>query len=189
MEPYYPEGHSQDNPCSSWRTREDNPITGYNWESYKFWTSGDSWDNIKLSKYNTMDSHGPVDNITELQRGEEEGETKDDVARAKLGGKWRMPTIAEWTALCTRCTWAWTRRNGIDGQLFTASNGKSIFLPAAGSRTRTNLYNKGSYGYYWSSSLRTDDPNAAYEMNFGSNNVYRGSGGRYLGYSVRPVSE
>ena len=73
-EPYYEDGYSQVNPCSNWRVREDHPITGYNWVSYKFRTSGDSDENVILSKYNTMDSVGPVDNITELQRGEKTGQ-------------------------------------------------------------------------------------------------------------------
>ena len=190
--PYYQSGHSLDSPCSSWRLRSEHPISGYNWISYKFRTSGNSWNNLKFSKYNTKESYGPVDNIMELQRGEKSGETIDDVARAKLGGKWRMPTEEEWTELRTKCTWAWKtnyNESGINGRLVTGPNGNSIFLPATGYRDVKYLGDAGSLGYCWSSSLNTDDPRGAYCVYFDSGGVYGGSGGRSGGQSVRPVSE
>ena len=183
-EPYYEAGHGQDNPCDSWR----NGKTGYDWSSYKFRTSGDSWNNVKFSKYNTKESYGPVDNITELQRGEEEGDTDDDAARAKLGGKWRMPTDAEWAALLT-LKWGWSTTNGINGRLVTASNGNSIFLPAAGDRFSAYFHYAGSDGDYWSSSLTTDDPYGAWRVSFDSGNVNRRLCSRYIGLSIRPVWE
>ena len=187
-EPYYEDGYSQVNPCSNWRVREDHPITGYNWVSYKFRTSGDSNENVILSKYNTMDSVGPVDNITELQRGEKTGETEDDAAHAILKGKWRMPTEVELTALLA-LNWEWTRNNGIKGRLVTADNGNSIFLPAAGNKDGTYLEDAGIYGLYWSSSLLTDDPRRAKGVVFYSDDVYLGAGYRNYGFSIRPVWE
>ena len=64
-----------------------------------------------------------------------------------------------------------------------------FFLPAAGYRNDTNLNNVGSNGNYWSSSLNTDNPNNAYNLNFNSGNVNRNNNNRYNGQSVRPVSE
>ena len=181
-EPYYTEGHSLDHPCSSWRTRTDHPITGYNWISYKFQASGELNENVEFSKY------GPMDNITELQRGEKDGETVDDVARAKLDGRWRMPTDAEWTAL-RGLKWDWTTKNGINGCQVTATNGNSIFLPAAGSRFGSSLGDFRYGGHYWSSSLNTDESEDGWYVNFVSGAVYRYSGNRCYGRSVRPVSE
>ena len=187
-EPYYTDGHSQDNPCSSWRSRTDHPITGYNWESYKFWTSGDSYNNVTFSKYNTNDSYGPIDNITELQRGE--GETVDDAARAKLGGKWRMPTDAEWTELRTQCSWSWTTQKGKNGKLVTAESGNSIFLPAVGYRIGTHLNGAESCGWYWSSSLNTAFSFNSLSVLFGDyDQVHRHGIDRYSGLSIRPVYE
>ena len=104
------------------------------------------------------------------------------------GGTWRMPTDAEWTELRTNCTWTWTTQNGVNGRLVTASNGNSIFLPAAGFRYDTSLSNVGSRGYYWSSSLNTEYPSLAWYLNFNSSNVGRGYDSyRCLGQSVRPV--
>ena len=180
-QPYYAEGHSQDNPCSSWRSRTNPAITGYNWSSYK-WCNGS---NDTLTKYNTSSRYGStVDNKTVL-------EANDDVAHVKLGGGWRMPTDAEWTELRNNCTWTWTKLNGVNGRLVTSNkSGASIFLPAAGGRSSTNLSSSSSSGgYYWSSSLNTGDPPLAYRVEFYSDGVYGFDGSRCLGFSVRPVSE
>ena len=70
------------------------------------------------------------------------------------------------------------------------TNDNSIFLPAAGIRYDNNLYDVSFRGYYWSSSLRTDDPRYAWHVYFNSNDVLRSSSGRrYNGFPVRPVSE
>ena len=154
----------------------------FTWENYKFRTSGDSRKNVKFSKYNTQSSYGPVDDITVLQRG-------DDVACAKWGGNWRMPTKAEFEELLEKCNKERTTYNGVKGYQFTSkTNGKSIFLPAAGNRSGTVL-GAGTIGDYWSSSLSTGDPNCAWLLYFDSGGV--DSYGYYRGYgrSVRPVSE
>ena len=100
-----------------------------------------------------------------------------------------MPTDAEWTELRTECTWTWTTQNGVNGRLVTGPNGNSIFLPAAGYRGSTYLSNAGSSGLYWSSSRNTGYPYYAWGVYFGSDLVYRGSGSRCDGQSVRPVTE
>ena len=183
-EPYYAEGHSQDSPCSSWRSRTNPAITGYNWSSYK-WCNGSR---TTLTKYNTNNSFGgTVDNKTIL-------EAADDVASVRLGGSWRMPTNAEWTELKNNCTCTWTMLNGINGCLVTSNkNGASIFLPAAGYRGDAYLRYVGSDGCYWSSSLVTFIALLtinAYGMNFKSDGVSPSfDGSRCSGFSVRPVSE
>ena len=55
----------------------------------------------------------------------------NDVAAAQWGASWRMPTEEEWQALIDNCTWAWDDED--KGMKVTSNtNGKSIFLPAAG---------------------------------------------------------
>lgn len=172
IDPYY----SSQDPLA-WKDGK----TGYNWASYK-WCNGSF---RTLTKYNTSSSYGTVDNKTVL-------ESSDDVASVKLGGKWRMPTDAEWTELMAKCTWTWTsdyNGTGVKGRIVTATNGNSIFLPAAGYRFDTGLVDAGSFGYFWSSSLDTGYPYDARPVNFDSDFVARGGYYRYVGQSVRPVTE
>ncbi|MCQ2069425.1 MAG: hypothetical protein MJY68_10125 [Bacteroidaceae bacterium] len=63
----------------------------------------------------------------------------------------------------------------------------AFFLPAAGYRNDTNFNNAGSNGNYWSSSLNTDNPNNAWNINFNSSNVNANINNRNNGFSVRPV--
>lgn len=175
IDPYY----SSQDPLT-WRDGK----TGYNWASYK-WCNGSS---ITLTKYNTDSYFGSVDNKTVL-------EPEDDVAHVKLGGKWRIPTDAEWSELrnISNCSWTWTTINGVNG--YKVQSKKSgytdnwIFLPAAGFRYDSNLDTAGSRGEYWSSSLSTGDPSYAWLVYFYAGNVYRNYYRRYNGRSVRPVSE
>ena len=102
--------------------------SNYSWETYK-WCNGSS---TTLTKYNTYSNYGIVDNKTEL-------DPADDVAHVKLGGKWRMPTEEEWTELRTKCVWKETYNfngSGIFGEVVTAPNGNSIFLPTTALRLR-----------------------------------------------------
>lgn len=79
--------------------------------------------------------------------------TQYDVAHVRMGGSWRMPSHDQQMELMDNCTRTWTQQNGVNGILVIGKNGGQIFLPAAGDRLDDNLYNVGSYGYYWSSSL------------------------------------
>ena len=115
-------------------------------------------------------------------------ESSDDAATVNLGGSWRMPTRAEWQELSNKCTWTWTSQNGINGYKVSASNGKYIFLPAAGYRYRTSSYLVGSDGNYWSSQVYSSYVHYAWCMYF--NSGYRNPDddyNRYGGFSVRPV--
>ena len=112
-----------------------------------------------------------------------------DTARAKWGGKWRMPTKAELQELLDKCTWTWMSQNGIDGCKVTGPNGNSIFLPAPGYRYRSSLYRAGDEGYYWSSSPRVNSY-GAYSLYFNGTGILSPQGGnnRNCGYSVRCVA-
>ena len=160
---------------------ETSPKSDYEWETYKFRTSGDSYDNVKFSKYNTDSDYGPIDTKTTL-------DLIDDAAHANWGGSWRMPTSAEQDELREKCIWTWTTLNGIKGYKVTSkSNGNSIFLPAAGYRDGTGVYYAGSHGDYWSSSLDSYDPRYAYALPFYSGDVYWHYDGRCYGRPVRAV--
>ena len=154
----------------------------YSWETYK-WANGSE---TKLTKYCNATSYwagsGSPDNKLQL-------DPEDDVAHVKLGGKWRMPTDFDWTELREKCTWAWTTSNGINGTKVTGPSGNSIFLPAAGYRPGTSLNDAGSNGYYWSSSLLESNSCNAKNVRFDFKVVGRSNYSRFLGLSVRPVTE
>ncbi len=138
-----------------------------------------------LTKYCSNSDYGYngfTDNLTILQPG-------DDAATANYGG--RTPTKEEWQELINNTTAQWTTRNGVNGCLFTSSNGNSLFLPAAGHRWGNTLNYTGIRGWYWSSSLYTDYPNDAWYFDFTSEDQYLywylDDGGRECGFSVRAV--
>ena len=157
---------------------ETAPKWDYAWTTYKLCNG--TWNT--LTKYYFNSSYGTVDNKTVL-------DPEDDAAHVNWGGSWRMPTLEECEELINKCTWTWTSQNGVNGRLVTGPNGKSIFLPAAGSRNNTYLSYAGSFGYYWSSSLYTGGPSDAYLVYFDSDSVYWYGDDRYDGRSVRPVTE
>jgi hypothetical protein len=153
----------------------------YNWSTYQYC----------MGSYNTMTKYcnnssygynGFTDNLTVLL-------PEDDAATANWGSSWRMPTKEECQELYNSTTHSWTTQNGVYGRRFTASNGNSIFFPAAGLRVGSNLNAAGTSGYYYSSSLYTGRSDLAWWFYFNSEDNY-GMGnlnGRRDGYSVRPV--
>ena len=152
--------------------------TNYDWSTLKYCedNTGD-----KFSKYNTQSKYGSVDNKTTLERS-------DDAAYQNWGSDWCMPTQTQFQELKDECTWTWTTRNGKKGYEVKGKNGNTIFLPAAGCRYGTSLYGDGSYGFYWSSSLRSDGPYGGRGLDFDSGYVDPDDwGSRYFGFSVRPV--
>ena len=175
IEPYYTEGHSQDDPCNAWK---DGKAAGYIWASYQ-WCNGS---NTTLTKYNTRSYYGTVDNKTILELG-------DDAAWANWGGTWRMPTYSEWIELIAECTWTWTTQNGVNGGLIVGPNGNSIFLPAACYRLYSYIEKNVIRCYYWSSSLYTDGSDSAGLAGIYSRGVFGGQNPRYMGQSVRPVTD
>lgn len=112
----------------------------------------------------------------------------NDVAHVKWGGTWRMPTKSEFEELKNNCNKTFTTISGVYGCKVTSKkNGNSIFLPGAGYRWDGNLSYVGSRGYYWSSSLRSNDYDYAYGLYFYSGDWYWNGLYRSYGWSVRAV--
>lgn len=152
----------------------------YNWSTYKYCTVAGG-DNLQtLTKYNTSSDWGTIDNLTTLQAA-------DDAATAALGNGTRTPTEEEWQELINNTTVEWKPLNGVNGMMFTAANGDTLFLPAAGFHNDTGLGDTGGYGNYWSSSLHESSPHCAWVFHFSSDGQYMDNYGRYCGLSVRPV--
>ncbi|MBR2947412.1 MAG: hypothetical protein IKC17_02345, partial [Bacteroidales bacterium] len=117
------------------------------------------------------------------------GNSTYDVARAKWGGSWRLPTKKELEELESKCTWEWTTQNGKQGYKVTGPSGNSIFLPAAGYREGSSLNYVGRFGHYWSSTPYESDGEAACSLYFSSSRHDVGWYAFNYGHSVRPVSE
>ena len=121
------------------------------------------------------------------------GNAQYDVARAKWGSIWRLPTKAEFYELCNadNCTWLWTTQGGKEGyKVISKRNGNSIFLPAAGYRRYGTSPNfDGSRAYYWSSTPYGSGTCYAYTLCIGSSDPWTFWIRRHNGLSVRPVSK
>lgn len=152
----------------------------YSWDDYKYCIG--SYDQLtKYCSYSSYGYNGFTDNLTTL-------EASDDAATANWGNGWCMPTKTQWEELMDNTKVTWTTQNGVNGRKINASNGNSLFLPAAGYRYGSSLDLAGSEGYYWSSSLNTDYPDDAWLLWFPSGNYYMDSYySRYYGRSVRAV--
>ena len=153
----------------------------YTWSTYTLGT-----DSTSLTKYNFHSKQGVVDNRLRLQLA-------DDAANANWGGKWRMPTRAEWQELLENCSWAWGSQpasNGffINGYLVTGPSGNSIFLPASGYKQDKLVKQPGVDAYYATSEiLRSYFPDE--QVSFYINNSTKRLDTQYrqLGLPVRPV--
>ena len=168
---------------------ETEPKYNYDWSTYKLCKGYNDviTDYCPSDKSSYWGGAGSPDNKTVL-------DADDDAASANWGGSWRMPTYDDWVELRENCTWEWTdnyNETGMPG-IKVSSNmpgyeSKSIFLPAAGARSNTDVRDFSSDGRYWSSSLYTDSPDYAWYAYFNSDHVGRTNGERYDGFPVRPV--
>lgn len=148
-----------------------------------------AWGETTTKTEYTKDNYQYYENGIYLNIGADISGTQYDVARAKWGGKWRIPTKDEVAELLVNCTYEWTTLNGVKGGRFTGPNGNSIFLPAAGCRRGGKLAIAGENGHYWSSTQAPDDSDYANFLNFFSGRElwYYDYRNRDSGQSVRPV--
>lgn len=111
-----------------------------------------------------------------------------DTARQVWGGDWHMPTKAQCEELIANTTYQWVtdyQGSGINGELYTAQNGNSIFLPAAGLWDHGNHAATNSTGFYQSSSPKESSNGYALAVAPADTSVTFFI--RSYGYSVRPV--
>ena len=162
---------------------ETSPKEVYDWSTYAY--GNDPHALTKYCKDSEYGLNGFTDNLTVL-------EASDDAATVNLGGDARTPTYNEWHELMNNTNSTWTTRNGVNGRLLTASNGNSIFLPAASCYSGSSNELAGLNGHYWSSEqsliYQPFRPYFASEFYFVSN--IQGAGPdalRSFGLSVRAV--
>lgn len=99
-----------------------------------------------------------------------------------LPDSWTLPSGLSFTAGSS----SWANSYTAEQWAQMEANG-AVFLPAAGRRYGTSVYDVGSYGYYWSASYY--DSGSAYGVYFGSGYLDPSSGShRRYGRSVRLVA-
>ena len=154
----------------------------FGWADYKYGNGTSSPGATDMTKYNSTDGKTVLD-------------LSDDAARANMGGLWRMPTTAEYVALGEAVNSAWTadyQGSGVSGLVLTdkTDSSKVLFFPAAGRCYNGSVYNVGSSGYYWSSSvyIYSSDVLLALSLYFSSSRVrWQDDSNRCLGFAVRGV--
>ena len=146
---------------------------GSYWPQYK-WCMGEFGTLIKYCTDSSSGYLGFTDGKTEL-------DPEDDAAHANLGGKWRMPKLAELYELMYECQWEWINYHGVNGYKVIGPNNNWIFLPG------TQQFTTSEDGIYWSGS--SGGNYTAYSILFHPNNpeasVYYEH--RCWGRSIRPV--
>ncbi len=98
-----------------------------------------------------------------------------------------LPTADQIAELLAGTTQSWDTVDGVEGIRFTAANGNSIFLPAAGYRSGDELVENGA-GYYWSGTISPTSSDYAKTLSFSSGSDAKcGSATRYLGLALRSI--
>ena len=120
------------------------------WIDYKYSNNGGSGES-DMTKYNLIDNKTVLD-------------ASDDAAVANWGGKWRMPTEAEFTELLNNTDALWCTYKGYNGYKLTSKtdSAKFIFFPCAGYCTGNEVSYKGRYGAFWCSSI--DQTNVTHSL-------------------------
>jgi len=155
------------------------PKEFYEWSTYQYSNGSPS----SLTKYCGVSNYGYngfTDSLSVLL-------PEDDAATANWGADWHTPSEYQLQELYQNTNHVWTTMNGVIGRLFTASNGNTLFMPAAGYYDEDDLVMEGEYGGYWSSTLYYLSPFNARDLYFNSANSFMGGYRRCYGQSVRAV--
>ncbi len=114
--------------------------------------------------------------------------TSSDVAYLATGGIGTLPTASDFEELYSSTTHTWTEQDGVKGLLFTASNGNTLFLPAAGSRSAQTTSEEGTKGLYATGTVNASNTSYAVSYQFTEGIANRTTTPVYQALSVRPVS-
>ncbi len=174
---------------SDFQWGEIRPKTFYDWSTYKYSKKNPEYEGIwdwsleyLLTKYCNISKYGNngfTDGLLKLIPA-------DDAATMNMGSSWRMPTRDEMDELTMHCNWEWTNDyngSGVGGFIVRSkvNSDKHIFLPGKESKSW------GTYGYYWSSSLSTEDPRCAFCLDFEETKFRTRKVLRYSGSPIRAV--
>ncbi|MBO6190231.1 MAG: dockerin type I repeat-containing protein [Alloprevotella sp.] len=110
-----------------------------------------AWGETEEKTEYTLDNYTHINNGLWADLGDDiSGNAQYDAATAKWGSGWAMPNSKMYQALIEGTTSEWVSIDGVAGRRLTASNGASIFLPAAGCYNSSLLTGAGTDGDYWS---------------------------------------
>lgn len=145
-----------------------------------------AWGETTSKSSYSIDNYSLFADTTFVEIGTDISGTSYDAARAEWGDQWRMPTLNEVKELIEKCTWQWTKLNGVHGQMVTGPNGNHIFLPATGGINDSDVVDVGSFGRYWTGSILEYTDKACY-LGFEEGFVGWNYNYRYFGRTIRPV--
>ena len=115
--------------------------------------------------------------------------TEYDIASAKWGQGWRMPSKEDWKELIEKCKWTKEKAFHVNGYRVEGPNGNSIFLPNTGLRFGETISNTDA-GYYWTSEMAQNDRECACYYYFDEKKHNDNVSTRnyvYSGRAVRPI--
>lgn len=115
--------------------------------------------------------------------------TEYDIATAKWGQGWRMPSKEDWKELIEKCKWTKEKAFHVYGYRVEGPNGNSIFLPNTGLRFGETISNADA-GYYWTSEMAQNDRMCACYYYFDGekhNDIVSTRNYVYSGRAVRPI--
>lgn len=120
------------------------------------------------------------------------GTANDIVTKADIDGtssiKSSMPTADQIAELIKGTKQTWVTVDGVSGIRFTANNGNSIFLPAAGYRSGTTVEGANAKGLYWAGSVNTISSDYGKTLSLSNDgSAIVGMSQRQLGLCVRSV--
>lgn len=115
--------------------------------------------------------------------------TSLDIAKAKWGDEWRIPTIEEYKELVSKCTSVWTIYKNVEGRMFIGPNGNKIFFPSTAIRRGTKIERPhGSGGCrYWSGTYNQQWGDPCVIALFSGNIRTDGTLNPCYGLAIRPV--
>ncbi len=166
----------------AWGETQMKQKESFDWKSYKFGTTAE-----KMTKYNSKDAKYTLD-------------SEDDAATVNWGPSCRMPDTDDFRELLSweNCTFSWVDMTNSTGasvkvcKVTSLRNGKSIFLPAAGSYTGKdeNRDRQSDLAKFWTRSC----DNYVVELAFfywkgGGDNSASDRADRCEGFPIRPVAE
>ncbi len=121
------------------------------------------------------------------KKPEEAGSYMSSTSISGWGEHWTIPTKDDFQELIDNCEWTWTEKNGMNGFNVKGRNGNTMFLPAAGQRSRLGgVTELGTSAYYLTSSKGVVDT-----WIFSGNATNRNMYSTYVmmeEYPIRPIS-